>query len=496
MKLVPVALTVAILSLAACSKAPEEPAAPASPEDQFIADVSTALGGQSNIEAVNTVAVEGGGSLQNVGQDMLPESTELKFEISGYRIAADLNARYSRTEQTRTPQFIYFRGPDPITEVFGIAGDVGYVVGTDGSAARAPETTAMDLRSAYYHHPLPLMHAVLSGTATTGNVREEDGARLADITTAEGNVVTLAVDAATATPQFTRSTDHHFYLRDIVRTTRFSNYEAVGGLTLPSQVDVSFDEFSVASLALSGYSINAEIGDLGAPAAAASADPITGSAPANVTAEEVADGVWFLAGQSHHSVLLEFDDHLVVIEAPNEPRILAVLEKAAELVPEKPVTHVVNTHHHFDHSGGIRAAISRSLTIVTHDANADFYRRMSKQPSSIIPDALSRQPRGLKIETFEDKLVRADESMNLELHHIAGNEHSSSMLMAYLPAYGIIIEADAFSPSPARAQLFAPNMLDNIQRLGLEVDTIVPIHGPVGPFEELEAHVQDIRDDE
>ena len=121
MKLVPVALTVAILSLAACSKAPEEPAAPASPEDQFIADVSTALGGQSNIEAVNTVAVEGGGSLQNVGQDMLPESTELKFEISGYRIAADLNARYSRTEQTRTPQFIYFRGPDPITEVFGIA---------------------------------------------------------------------------------------------------------------------------------------------------------------------------------------------------------------------------------------------------------------------------------------------------------------------------------------------------------------------------------------
>ena len=53
-----------------------------------------------------------------------------------------------------------------------------------------------------------------------------------------------------------------------------------------------------------------------------------------VTAEELAPGVWFLAGQSHHSVVVEFADHLTLIEAPqNDTRTLAVIAKARELRP-------------------------------------------------------------------------------------------------------------------------------------------------------------------
>jgi hypothetical protein len=36
-------------------------------------------------------------------------------------------------------------------------------------------------------------------------------------------------------------------------------------------------------------------------------------------------------------------------------------------------------------------------------------------------------------------------------------------------------------------------MLDNIQRLGLEIDRIVPIHGGIGDFAGLEAHVAELR---
>ena len=49
----------------------------------------------------------------------------------------------------------------------------------------------------------------------------------------------------------------------------------------------------------------------------------------------------------------------MLIEAPqNDTRALAVIAKARELRPGKPITQVVNTHHHFDHSGGLRAAVS------------------------------------------------------------------------------------------------------------------------------------------
>jgi glyoxylase-like metal-dependent hydrolase (beta-lactamase superfamily II) len=303
----------------------------------------------------------------------------------------------------------------------------------------------------------------------------------------------MATDPATGLPAYIRSTDHHPYFRDVTRQTNVSDYVAAGGLMLPSKVDVTLDEFALVSLQLTAQEVNGSVGDLSAPAEAASAAPITGSAPANVTAEAVADGVWFLAGQSHHSVLIEFIDHLMVVEAPNEIRTLAVLEKAAELVPGKPIRYLVNTHHHFDHSGGIRSAVSAGLTIVTHAENESFFRRMAEQPSVLVPDALSRQPQAIDIETVEDARIYEDESMRVELHHVAGNPHSSSMLMAYLPAQKIIIEADAFSPNPGSPQRYAPNMLDNIQRLGLEIDRIVPIHGGIGDFAGLEAHVAELR---
>ena len=40
------------------------------------------------------------------------------------------------------------------------------------------------------------------------------------------------------------------------------------------------------------------------------------TAAERVTAEKVADGVWFIAGGSHNSVAIEMKDHLMLVEAP------------------------------------------------------------------------------------------------------------------------------------------------------------------------------------
>ena len=231
--------------------------------------------------------------------------------------------------------------------------------------------------------------------------------------------------------------------------------------------------------------VDGDAGDLTAPAGVVSAAPVTGPPPANVTVEEIAKGVWFLAGQSHNSVVVEFADHLTLIEAPqNDTRSLAVIAKARSLRPDKPLTEVVNSHHHFDHSGGVRAAISEGLAVITHKANAAFFRDAAERSHTIVPDALAKNPKPATIVPVDEELVLKDAATTVYLYHIAGSPHADTLLMAYLPRERVLVEADAFSPGAA-VQPYAVNLRENITRRNLKVDRIAPLHGAIVPYAEL-----------
>src|SRR5262245_34832684 len=136
---------------------------------------------------------------------------------------------------------------------------------------------------------------------------------------------------------------------DVDVETTFADYEDVGGLKLPKTFTTKTDRFTTASITLTRTVVDANAGDLVAPdavRAGASPEP----PPVAVTVEQVGKGVWWLAGGSHHSVVFEFDDHLVLFEVPlNDARTLAVIAKARTLVPGKPLTRAVVSHHHLDH---------------------------------------------------------------------------------------------------------------------------------------------------
>jgi len=247
-------------------------------------------------------------------------------------------------------------------------------------------------------------------------------------------------------------------------------------------------------MALTQQSLSGNFGDLAAPSSVASTPPP--AAAASVAAQEVSPGVWYLSGQSHHSVLVEFADHLVLVEAPqNDVRTLAVIKKARELKPDKPLRYLVNTHHHFDHSGGIRAAVSEGLTVITDQGNKAFVADVVARRHTMVPDALAGSPEPLTIEVVQGKRVLQDRMHTLELYHVAGSPHSDSMLMAYLPAEHILIEADLYTPpaagaAPAFSYPFAPNLADNIRMNRLAVTRLLPIHGALVPVSTLEAAVQ------
>ena len=453
----------------------------ATPEQQIINDAAAALGGSAKIAAVKTIVIEGEGSNGNLGQDMSPDATGQAFAVTGYKRAMDVPSGRVRIEQTRTPNFTFFQGQQPQKQVLGLDGDVAYNVAPNGMATRAADAVATDRRAETYHHPVTIIRAALDPAARLSNPRTQDKQSVVDITTANGLKFTLAIDSATKLPTRVVSMTDNTNLGDVAIETSFADYQDVNGLKLPTHLTTKTDKYQTAELRVTKQSVDGDAGDLAAPAAAASAAaPV--APPAMVTVQEVAPGIWWLAGQSHHSVVVEFADHLTLIESPqNDTRALAVIAKARELRPAKPLTQVINSHHHFDHSGGIRAAVSEGLTVITQKANAQFYEDAVARAHTMVPDALSKNPKPLKIETVDQDMELKDATRTVNLYRIGGSPHATTLLMAYFPKERILVEADVYTPGGALAP-YAPNLLENITERKLRIDRFVPLHGVIGSY--------------
>ncbi len=216
-----------------------------------------------------------------------------------------------------------------------------------------------------------------------------------------------------------------------------------------------------------------------------------------LTTEEIADGVYLFGGGSHNSVAVEFDRFVAVIEAPlDEARSLAVIEEVARLAPEKPIRFLVNTHQHFDHIGGLRTYLHIGATVVTHWKNYDFYNRdvLTYTPRTVAPDMVSLWPpteltEGYNLETVRENYVVTDGDRILQIFYAHPVEHAEGMLIAYLPQERILVEADLFDthlPRPWVETGSSGSLRGVIQKLGLDVSRIVPIHGPPVSWDDFE----------
>lgn len=172
-------------------------------------------------------------------------------------------------------------------------------------------------------------------------------------------------------------------------------------------------------------------------------------------------------------------------------RAQAVVAQRRQLAPGKPIRFAVNSHAHFDHSGGLRSVAAEGAANVTQAANVPYFERAFAQPSVVQPDRLARSGNRPALRADNEQMALGEVTRTIEIHRVADSVHSDSMLMVYLPKERLLIEADAHTPSAQNAPAPAvpnPNHLDliaNIERLKLGVDRIVPLHGRVVSVSEL-----------
>ena len=259
---------VSVVTMTACARP--------TPERRVVDDAAAALGGSGRILSVKTLVIEGEGTNGNLGQDMTPEATTQAFNISGYRLAVDLVNGRSRLDQTRTPNFTYFQGQAAQKQTLGIDKNVAYNVAANGTATRLSDAAAKDRRASTYHHPLTIVRAALDPAAKLANARALGNQRTVDVTTADGLTFTLAIDGETALPTSVVSMADNTNLGDIAQETSFSEYRDVNGLKLPSRFTTRIDTYQTSQLRATNQIIDGNVGDLAAPAAAASTAAFAG----------------------------------------------------------------------------------------------------------------------------------------------------------------------------------------------------------------------------
>jgi glyoxylase-like metal-dependent hydrolase (beta-lactamase superfamily II) len=268
-------------------------------------------------------------------------------------------------------------------------------------------------------------------------------------------------------------------LGDMPFETAFADYKDFGGVKFPTHIVQKQGGYPVLDLTISDVKPNAPFS---IPNATAPPAPASASGPSG---EKLGDGVYLIFG-GYAALAVDFKDYIVIVEGgQSDQRSEAVMAEAKKLIPNKPIKYVINTHQHFDHSGGLRAYVAEGAIVVTHQINKPYYEKIWANPHSIAPDRLSQNPKKPKFETVDDKKVMTDGNHVIELYHQQNFSHNDGMLLVYLPKEKVLLEADGFNPpaqmltqTPASINPQSVNLEANIERLKLDVERIIPVHYP------------------
>ena len=443
--------------------------------------------------SLNSIEFSGSGRWFQFGQAPSPTLPWPQFDVSAYNAAINFQTSSARVRMTRIQTIEPGRvRPTPVTQspeqfvsgafAWNMAVPGGSPAGTPPAAQPAP--AAVEERIAeIWSTPQGFVKAAVTNNATA----QPAGGGSTVTFTAAGHRYEGTINAQNQVERVRTWIDNSI-LGDTLVETVFTEYRDFGGVQFPARIARSQGGHPVLDLTVANVTANPAV-DIAVP------DTVRNFTPAAVVAqaELLAPGVFHITGGSHHSVAIDQADHIVVVEGPqSEARSLAVIAKVKETIPNKPIRFLVNSHVHFDHSGGLRTWVDEGATIVTHELNKPYYEQAWAAPRTLNPDRLAKSQKVAQFQTFgAAPLVLTDGKRRIEVHAFAGNGHNDAFAMVYLPAEKLLIEVDAYAPPAAGAPIptppnpFAVNLDDNIVRLKLDVARIVPLHGRVGTLAEL-----------
>jgi len=215
--------------------------------------------------------------------------------------------------------------------------------------------------------------------------------------------------------------------------------------------------------------------------------------------------VWFregdLTGKGHcNNIVVEMKDYLIVVDA-NFPSGADAALADIRKVSKKPVKYVFDTHHHGDHAYGNPIWTKHGATTLAHANVAEELKRYEPkrwQEAQSRPDVkkLNLPTAQPPMQTFNKvPFVLEDSTRRVEFHHF-GWAHTRGDGFVYLPKEKILCTGDAATNGPYNFTGDAnianwPLVLSQASKLN--VQKVLPGHGPIGGIEVLTGEIEFMR---
>lgn len=212
-----------------------------------------------------------------------------------------------------------------------------------------------------------------------------------------------------------------------------------------------------------------------------------------IKATQITPTTWMLTGAGGNMGLSVGDDAVFLIDdqyAPLAPKI----KEAIAAITKRPVQFVLNTHYHFDHTGGNEALGGQGTLIVAHD---NVRRRLStEQLISFLGATQAASPKAaLPVITVPGEIRFHLNGDELHAFHVP-NAHTDGDLIVHFRGSDVVHMGDTFFNGfypfiDTGAGGTAAGMVaaaDRVLALASERTRIIPGHGPLTDRATLKAH--------
>jgi glyoxylase-like metal-dependent hydrolase (beta-lactamase superfamily II) len=484
------------LSVASCAGDPSA--------RQLGQDAAAAMGGLDQLRGINTLVMRGGtGTRYRLGQTVRVTDAEQPamlttvvetLDFANGRAALDYEVAMASGFKQHRQEVLTKRGDVPV----GLENVAGRPLAVMSGSGLFSWGTQNHPEMALRRNIVTIALAAVDSTSTDApEERDFDGRPHAFTTVSlpSGESIGVYFDRESRLIAAFDATDTETMLGDVPAQYIVEDYRPVAGVQIPHKITIRKAGQPYADVQFASAAINdpASLAVFEIPDAAA-ADAEKAAAEGDyspVSLTRVADGVHFARAYSHNSMIVEFPTFLAVVEAPyTEAQSKTLARVLGEQFAGKPIRYVAVTHHHYDHTGGVRGLAAEGAAILTERGHEIALRAIVESPHSNPPDELERRRTAKQnvgaVEVFEGKKVIAEGGQSLELYAIAGNPHVDPKVIAYVPGSRVLFQSDIWIPgvgSPAGPD--ALHLLQSVRQLNLRVETNVGGHGGVAPFAEL-----------